>query len=52
MTIVIVSEAGGVRDCDEVLHLLDEHGISADIRRVSARKDEYIGARLLSEAEA
>jgi nucleotide-binding universal stress UspA family protein len=52
VTIVIVSEAGGVRDCDEVLHLLDEHGISADIRGVSARKDEYIGARLLSEAEA
>jgi nucleotide-binding universal stress UspA family protein len=52
VTIVTVGEAGPVQDCDEVLHLLGEHGISADIRGVSAQKDEYVGTRLLSEAEA
>jgi enolase len=52
VTIVSISEAGGTPNCDEVVHLLDEHGISADVRRVSARPNEYIAVRLLSEAEA
>jgi nucleotide-binding universal stress UspA family protein len=51
VTIITISVAGAVQDCDEVLRLLGEHGISADVRRVSAKQDEYIAVRLLSEAE-
>jgi enolase len=36
----------------EVLRLLGEQGISPDVRRVSARRDEHIAIRLLSEVEA
>jgi enolase len=52
VTIVTISEAGTVQDCDEVLRLLDEHGITAEVRSVGARREEHIAVRLLSEAEA
>jgi nucleotide-binding universal stress UspA family protein len=52
VTIVTISEAGTVQDCDEVLRLLDEHGMSAEVRNVGARREEHIAVRLLSEAEA
>jgi nucleotide-binding universal stress UspA family protein len=36
----------------EVQRLLGEHGISPAVRRISARRDEHIAIRLLSEVEA
>jgi hypothetical protein len=52
VTIVTVSEPRAAQDCEEVLRLLDQHEISAEVRQATARKDEHIAVRLLSEAEA
>ena len=52
VTIITVSESRAAQDCDEVLRLLDQHGISAEVRGASAGRDEHIAVRLLSEAEA
>ena len=52
VTIVTVSEPRAAQGCEEVLHLLDQHEILAEVRQATARKDEHIAVRLLSEAEA
>ena len=52
VTIVTVSEPRAAQDCEEVLRLLNQHEISAEVRQATARKDEHIAVRLLSEAEA
>ena len=52
VTVITVSESRAAQDCDEVLRLLDQHGISAEVRGASAGRDEHIAVRLLSEAEA
>jgi enolase len=52
ITIVAVDEAEAAQDCTEVLGLLKDQGISADVRHVRTQPGQHIGARLLSEAEA
>ena len=51
ITIVTVDEPSATQDCKEVLRLLEEHSISADVRNVRTDKGEHIAARLLHEAE-
>jgi len=52
VTIVAVDEADGAHDCAEVLGLLQERGISADVRHVQTERGQHIADRLLAEAEA
>jgi nucleotide-binding universal stress UspA family protein len=52
VTIVTVDEAQASLDCGEVLELLKQHDINADVRRVQTAPGQHIAARLLSEAEA
>lgn len=52
VTIVTVDEPLETQDCREVLRLLEEHDISADVRNVRTDQGQHIAARLLSEAEA
>jgi enolase len=51
ITIVAVDEAGSARDCVEVLKLLNDQGLSAEVRHVDTLPGQHIGARLLAEAE-
>jgi nucleotide-binding universal stress UspA family protein len=50
VTIVMVNEPHQGRI--EVLAILDEHGILADVRHVQTEPGQHIAARLLAEAEA
>jgi enolase len=52
ITIVAVDETEAAQDCAEVLGLLKDQGISADVRHVRTEPGQHIGARLLSETEA
>lgn len=52
LTIIAVDESGTAQDCAEVLGLLNDQGISAEVRHVHTQPGEHIGARLLLEAES
>ncbi len=52
LTIVAVDEAGAASDCAEILGLLREQGLAADVSHVHTQPGQHIGARLLAEAEA
>ncbi|CAM5459913.1 Enolase [Afipia felis] len=52
VTIVTVDEAEIMTDCAEVLALLKQHDISAQIRSVRTQPGQHIGRRLLSEIDA
>jgi enolase len=52
ITIVAVDEAESARDCVEVLKLLNDQGLSAEVRHVKTQPGQHIGARLLAEAQA
>jgi len=52
ITIVAVDAPEAERDCAEIVKLLGEHGMSADVRHARTGHGQHIAARLLSEAEA
>jgi enolase len=51
ITIVTVDEPEAAAGCAEVLALLKDHDISADVRHVRTEPGQHIAARLLAEAE-
>lgn len=52
VTIVAVDEPETAQDCAEVLRLLKDQGVSAEVRHIRTQPGQHIGARLLSEADA
>ena len=52
ITIVTVDEPENAQDCAEVLGILKDQGLSAEVRHVRTEPGQHIGARLLSEAQA
>jgi enolase len=52
ITIIAVDEAESARDCAEALKLLNDQGLSAEVRHVKTQPGQHIGARLLAEVEA
>jgi enolase len=52
VTVVAVDEVDTAQDCGEVLGLLKEYGIDAEVRHVRTEHGQHIAVRLLSEAAA
>jgi len=50
ITIIAVDESETSQDCDEILGLLKEQNLSADVRHVRTEQGQHIAARILSEA--
>jgi enolase len=52
ITLVAVDEPESSQDCDEVLGLLGQYSVRADVRHVRTEPGQHIAARILSEADA
>jgi enolase len=52
LTVVIVDEAEPRQESAEILSLLNDHDLSAEVRCVQTQRGQHIAARLLREAEA
>ncbi len=52
VTVVTVDENAAGQDCTEIIEMLQEHGISAEVRHGRTERGQHIALRLLSEAES
>ncbi len=52
VTVLTIDETPAGQDCTEVLAMLREHGIAAEVKRARAERGQHIALRILSEAEA